>query len=202
MEIIKDRIARKALEMFFRYGIKKVKMDNIAQSLNISKRTIYENYRNKDTLIRAAIDLSQKEYTDFSSAAISQYDNIIDAVLGHLKFGSELLASINPKYYDDLKRLYPVIWKEKIEESKVQSYKTILELLKKGKDQGIYRPDINEEIIAIIMTGQIYMLSDRIIFPRNRFSIVEVYENIVISMTRGVATSKGLALLDEHLTRD
>lgn len=194
---ITERILRKALEMFFREGIKKVKMDNIAQNLNISKRTIYENFRNKDTLIRAAMDLSQKEHNDFSKKVISQSENIIEAVLSHLKFGSELLSSINPKYYDDLKRLYPEIWKEKIEESRIHSYTTILDLLKKGKSQGIYRPEINEEIIAVIMTGQIYMLSDRMIFSRNKFSIVEVYENIVINMTRGVATARGLALLEK-----
>ncbi len=195
---IRERITRKAAEMFIILGIKRVKMDTIAQKLNISKRTIYDNFRNKDALIRATIDLTQKELNDINNKIINNSENIIEAVLSLLQNGSELLAGINPQYYTDLKRLYPDIWKEKIEQSKEHSFKLILELLKKGKEQGIYRQEINEEIITLILTGQLYMLFEQKLFPAGKFSIVEVYENIIINMTRGVATNKGLELLEKH----
>lgn len=184
--------------MFIIMGIKRVKMDTIAQKLNISKRTIYDNFRNKDALIRATIDLTQKEQNNINNKIIHNSENIIEAVLSLLKNGSDLLAGINPQYYTDLKRLYPDIWKEKIEQSKEHSFKLILELLKKGKEQGIYRQEINEEIITLILTGQLYMLFEQKLFPAGKFSIVEVYENIIINMTRGVATNKGLELLEKH----
>ncbi len=195
---VKERITRVAAEMFFTMGIKRVKMDTIAQKINVSKRTIYDIFRNKDSLIRATIDLSQKEQNDINNKIIDNSENIIDAVLSLLQNGSELLAGIDPQYYADLKRLYPDIWKEKIEKSKEYSFRLILELLKRGKDEGVYRQEINEEIITIILTGQLYMLSDQKLFPDKKFSIVEVYENIIINMTRGVATKKGLELLEKH----
>lgn len=195
----REKITRAATELYFKMGIKRVKMDTIAQKLNISKRTIYDNFRNKDSLIRTTIDLSQKEQNNINNKIINESENIIVAVLDILQNGSKLLDIINPQYFTDLKRLYPEIWEEKIEESKEHSYKLILDLLRKGKEQGVYRKEIKEEIFAIILIGQLYyLLYDQKIFPANKFSIVEVYENIIISMTRGLASQKGLSLLEKY----
>ena len=195
---VRDRIIREAAELFLLIGVKKVKMDNIAKKIKVSKRTIYENFENKDSLIRATIDLAQKEQIELNNMIVSESENIIEAVLALLKNGSEMLARINPDYFSDLKRLYPGIWKEKIEQSKVHSFKLILELLKKGKEQGIYRDDINEEIIALILIEQLSMLSEQKFPGYRKFSLVEFYENIIINMTRGVATGKGLRLLEKY----
>ncbi|MCA1742929.1 MAG: TetR/AcrR family transcriptional regulator [Desulfovibrionales bacterium] len=194
----REKIKRKAASLFFQIGIKKVKMDTIAQELKVSKRTIYEYFRNKDSLIRETLDLIQDEQNEINKRILEESDNIIEAVLGLLKNGSELLAGINPRYYTDLQRLYPEIWNEKIRQSKFHSYQLILSLLKRGKDQGIYKKEIKEEIIARILLEQLYLLSDQDIFPSREFSISEIYENIIISMTRGVATQKGLDLLEKH----
>ena len=195
---VREKIIREAAELFLLKGVKKVKMDNIAKKIKVSKRTIYENFNNKDSLIRATIDLAQKEQLELNNMILSGSENIIEAVLALLKNGSEMLARINPDYFSDLKRLYPRIWKEKIEQSKVHSCKFILELLKEGKKQGFYRDDINEEIIALILIEQLSMLSDQKFFTDEKFSLVEIYENIIISMTRGVATGKGLELLEKY----
>ncbi len=194
----REEIKREAATLFFQLGVKKVKMDTIAQRLKVSKRTIYENFRNKDTLIRDTIDFVQKEQNDINKKILNESDNIIKAVLGLLKNGSELLSRINQLYYSDLQRLYPNIWDDKIKESKIHSCNLILELLKKGKREGIYRKDTNEEIIALILIQQLYMLSDQNVFPGTRFSISQVYENIIITMTRGLATAKGLKLLEDY----
>jgi TetR/AcrR family transcriptional regulator, cholesterol catabolism regulator len=194
----REEIKREAAALFFKLGVKKVKMDTIAQRLKVSKRTIYENFRNKDNLIRETIDFVQKEQNDINKKILNESDNIIEAVLGLLKNGSELLSGISPLYYTDLQRLYPKIWDDKIKESKFHSYNLILDLLKKGKREGIYRKDTHEEIIARILIEQLYMLSDQKIFPGTKFSISQVYENIIITMTRGLATAKGLKLLEDY----
>ncbi len=194
----REKIKREAASLFFQIGVKKVKMDTIAQNLKVSKRTLYENFKNKDSLIRETLDLLHDEQNDINNKILEESDNIIEAVLSLLRNGSELLAGINPRYYKDLQRLYPEIWDEKVRQGKIDSYQLILNLLKRGKKQGIYRKDIKEEIIARILIEQLYMLSDQSIFPAKEFSITEVYENIIISMTRGVATQKGLDLLEEY----
>ncbi len=195
---VRNKIIREAAELFLLNGVKKVKMDNIAKKIKVSKRTIYENFKNKDSLIRATIDLAQKEHIELNNLIVSESDNIIEAVLALLKNGSKMLARINPDYFSDLKRLYPDIWKEKIEQSKVHSFNLILELLKKGKEQGVYRSDIKEEIIALILIEQLSMLSDQKFPGHRKFPLVELYENIIINMTRGVATGKGLRLLENY----
>lgn len=195
---VREKIIKEAAELFFVMGVKKVKMDDIAQKLKISKRTIYEHFKDKDSLIRETIQMNQSQQNSNNDKILRESENTIAAVLGLLRNGSEILAVINPDYFTDLQRLYPKIWKEHIEKSKVHSYNLILEFLKKGKKEGIYRKDINEKIISIILIEQLNMLSDQNIFPSGEFSIVEVYENIIINMTRGAATSRGLELLEKY----
>jgi TetR/AcrR family transcriptional regulator, cholesterol catabolism regulator len=183
-------------DLFLKQGVKSVTMDVIAKKLKVSKRTIYFYFKDKDALIKAAGDRTIKEQIALNNKIIQESDNTIIAILSLLKSGSELLSTINPKYYTDLQRLYPVIWRENIQQSKIHSYKVILELLKQGKNEGNYREEINEEIIACIFIEQLYMITDQRIFPPGKFSIVEVYENIIINMTRGIATPEGIKLIE------
>ena len=195
---VRERIIREAGELFLLMGVKPVKMDKIAKKIKISKRTIYENFSDKDSLIRATIDLAQNEQLVINNKILAESENIIEAVLILLRNGSEMLARINPDYFSDLKRLYPGIWTEKIEQNKHHSCKFILELLKKGKQQGLYREDINEEILASILIEQLSILPDHKFLQGKKYTLVEIYETIIISMTRGIATPKGIALLEKH----
>jgi TetR/AcrR family transcriptional regulator, cholesterol catabolism regulator len=183
-------------DLFLQKGVKDVTMDVIAQKLKVSKRTIYFYFKDKDALIKAAGEKVIKEQNVLNNKIIQESENSISAILALLRSGSELLSTTNPKYYTDLQRLYPCIWRENIQQSKIHSYKLILDLLKQGKNEGNYRNEIKEEIIACIFIEQLYMITDQRIFPPGKFSIVEVYENIIINMTRGIATSKGLKLIE------
>ncbi|TVR74947.1 MAG: TetR/AcrR family transcriptional regulator [Marinilabiliales bacterium] len=195
---IRDKIIAEAGKLFMANGVKKIKMDTIAKKLMISKRTIYENFKDKDELIRESLDYENRRHSEINNLIIEQSGNIIEAVLMFLKTGSEILSQVNPDYFSDLKRLYPAIWKEKVQESKVYTFNLILGLLKKGKEQGIYLEDINEEIIAMILIEQLFLISDQTAFPPSRYPITEVYENIIISMTRGITTTHGRELLEKH----
>ncbi|MGF1586876.1 MAG: TetR/AcrR family transcriptional regulator [Bacteroidales bacterium] len=191
----REIIIKVAGDLFLQMGVKDVTMEVIATQLKVSKRTIYFYFKNKDALIKAAGDKAIKEQNALNEKLIQESDNAITAILSLLRSGSELLSEINPKYFTDLQRLYPGIWRDNIQHSKNHSYKLILELLKKGKEEGNYRNEIKEEIIACIFIEQLYLITDHKIFPPGKFSIVEVYENMIISMTRGIATSKGLELI-------
>jgi TetR/AcrR family transcriptional regulator, cholesterol catabolism regulator len=194
-----DEVKKEAIWLFFRMGIKKVKMDTLAKRMKISKRTIYESFRDKETLITEAIDYMQREQNEINKKILNESENTIEAVMELLKNGSALVAKISPLYFQDLRRLYPKIWNEKIKQSKTHSYKIIHSLLKKGISEGIYRKDINEEIISLILIEQLYMLSDPHLFPGKKFHLAEVYENIILTMTRGLLTARGLKLLDKYL---
>jgi TetR/AcrR family transcriptional regulator, cholesterol catabolism regulator len=193
-----EEIKKEAIGLFFRMGVKKVKMDTIARRMKISKRTIYESFRDKETLITEAIDYLQSEQNEINNKILKESGNTIEAVLELLKNGSALLSKISPKYFQDLQRLYPKIWNEKIKKSKIHSYELIHCLLKKGTGEGIYRKDINEEIISLILIEQLYMLSDPHLFPGKKFPLGEIYENIILTMTRGLLTAKGLKLLEAY----
>jgi TetR/AcrR family transcriptional regulator, cholesterol catabolism regulator len=195
---LRDEIKKEAIALFFSKGVKEVKMDTIARKMKISKRTIYENFKDKETLIKEAIDFSQREQVETNNKILKESGNTIEAFLELLKISSALLSKINPLYFRDLRRLYPKIWNEKINQSKTHSHEIIQCLLNKGIKEGIYRKDINEELISLILIEQLYMLSDPQIFPK-KFSIVELFGNIILTMTRGLLTGKGLQMLESYL---
>jgi hypothetical protein len=62
----------------------------------------------------------------------------------------------------------------------------------------LFRNDINVEIVARLISEQFKMLSNQDIFPEDQFSKIEVFENIVINFMRGIATEKGLQLIEKY----
>jgi TetR/AcrR family transcriptional regulator, cholesterol catabolism regulator len=197
--IFRENIIRKAGELFIANGIKDVSMDMIAKEINISKKTIYGYFRNKDSLVKTASLKAHEEQTQINKRILCESENVIEAVLTFMKNGSDLLDRTNPLYFSDLQRLYPKIWKENIQLGKKYSFILIVELLEKGRKEGAFKEDINEKVIAWILVEQLYMLTNQETLPSFHFSVPDAYRNIIIWMTRGIATREGLEILEGYL---
>jgi hypothetical protein len=70
-------------------------------------------------------------------------------------------------------------------------------MLRKGLNEGLYRKGINIEIIAKLFHEQMNLVSDETIFPSDKFDHGEVFQNIMINFTRGIATKRGIEIIDE-----
>lgn len=173
-------------------------MDYIAEHLGVSKRTIYENFKDKDELLNFCLESGMKKQRKRYKEIIKSSSNIIEAILTFIKNSINTLNLINPVFFSDLQKYYPSQWSKYIEVNNSQNLDKTIQLLKKGVEEGLFRKSINLEIVGKLILEQFNLLNNQDIFLEDRYSKVEVFENIVINFTRGIATSKGISYLEKY----
>ena len=171
-------------------------MDDIAQNLSMSKRTIYENFRDKNELLRSCIDRILAEQYEDSEKIIYNTGNVIETIFEVIQYGIRALRTINPLFELDLKKFHFQLWMEVKQKSNEVRFNQLYRLLRKGINENLFRKNINVEVVSKIFLGQLSILSDDQTFPKDKFEMEVVFENMVINFARGIATAKGLELID------
>lgn len=192
---LKGKILETAMKMFAKNGIKAARMDDIAHALNISKRTMYELYQNKEILLFEGI----KTYTLHREEELASFTkgnkNVMDVILNVYKAKVEEFRSTNPQFYDDLEK-YPKVMAF-LEQKRMENRAQLSEFLRKGADEGYFREDINHDLVTLLFDtiGQLFM--QKRLYAR--FSIESVLNNIMFISLRGICTNKGIEVLDKFL---
>ena len=194
-EGLKEKILSTAMAAFYKNGIRAVKMNDIANALSISKRTLYELYKNKEDLlfegIRRYHQLRHDEMRNFASGDVS----VMDIVLHSFKLEIEDFNFANPAFFSDLLR-YPRIL-EYFEEDKKNDQKQFMSFLQRGIDEGYFRGDLNYDLVVSILELQHKHIMMSQLYQR--FSMKEICYNLLFVSLRGICTSKGIAVLDAFL---
>ena len=195
--VIKEQIMLTAFDLFSEHGIKNVSMDDIAHNASISKRTLYELFEDKETLLTECINLN---YTQMKSSIKQLESETITALEVALLFYEELMKQprwFNQRFYDDLKR-YPKAF-QKTETEKSRFLKKCIKLLSRGAKEGVFQPNINFEIVALLAKEQAKMI--RPSKALSNHSAAEVFNTILYTFLRGISTEKGIAILDRYLLK-
>lgn len=194
----KDRILTKSYELFCRYGVKSMTMDEIARETGVSKKTVYQFFADKDALV---LEVSTHHFMrDMKEIEemFTQSTNPIDEIMLITKHMKKNLTNINPCLFFDLKKFYPKAW----DNWKAHKNTFIMEHVKKniyrGIELGLYRNDINVEILAIMRIEQIEMGCNPDIFPDNKFKMVDVQTAFIEHFIRGIVTEKGYKMMEEQ----
>ncbi|MDR1556150.1 MAG: TetR/AcrR family transcriptional regulator [Tannerellaceae bacterium] len=195
MYLIKEQILMTAFDLFSQYGIKSVSMDDIARQVAISKRTLYESFADKETLLVEGIEYTRGKFAVFVSSLEKELHTAIDIFL--LTF-EELMKQprwYSRKFYEDIKR-YPRAMK-KIEEEKEKVAGLCARLFTRGMKEGIFQTDVNFEIMALLVKEQLKMQTMPL--PFSKHSNREIYSTILTTFLRGISTDKGRSILDRWL---
>lgn len=195
--MIKEKVARVAADAFIQKGIKNVKMDDIAAELSISKRTLYELYGDKEELLLEVVRLHREEMRMYMVGVAEKAENVLEIILNFYIRSTEDFQSTNILFFEDIKR-YPRVTKF-LEDGRRENAMSAIAFYKKGVEQGIFREDVNYDIVQEMIHGQMDTLlhSERC----KAYSIVEVFKTVVFMHLRGISTEKGLKLVNEFLER-
>ena len=183
--VIKEQIMLTAFDLFSEHGIKNVSMDDIAHNASISKRTLYELFEDKETLLTECINLS---YTKMRLSMKRLESEPITALEVALLFYEELMR--RPRWFKAL---------QKTEEEKSRFLKKCIKLLSRGAKEGVFQPNINFEIVALLAKEQAKMI--RPSKALSNHSVSEVFNTILYTFLRGISTEKGIAILDRYLLK-
>src|SRR4051812_9665782 len=144
----KERITEKAHELFNRYGIRSVSMDDIAAQLGMSKKTLYQYYADKDELVNAVFETQLTENRNQCVDCSKKGENAIQEVFLSFDMVQELLASMNPAVLFDLQKYHPRGYLKFEEFRNNFLYKMIRANLERGIREELYRPEIDTDILA------------------------------------------------------
>ena len=197
--IIKERILAQAADMFIKSGIRAITMDDISRETGVSKRTIYENFKDKDDLLRSCLMYMDAIHEKETDELISSSDSTIDIVFSILKHGIKAINMINPMFFVDLKKYHYKIWKETYVINYEKQLSRSYMMLKKGINEGLFRKETDIEIVAKLLHEQIRIMSDEQVFPSDKYPKARVFEHMMINFLRGIATPKGLNLIDRYI---
>lgn len=192
---LRERIILAAVELFTTNGIKSITMDEIAASLGISKRTLYEVFPDKETLLEECILKSQKDGDIFVKGVIETSSNVLEVLLRCYQWSIERFHATNKKFFEDIKK-YPKAYQLMKNNRNLSSEDTV-NFFKEGVKQGIFRDDVNFAIINLLVRDQLDLLMNSDIC--NEYSFLEVYESIMFTFLRGISTEKGARVLEDFI---
>jgi len=193
---LRKRILTEATNLFFQKGIRNITMDDIAEKLCISKRTIYETFKDKNELLINCFEEYSKEKYKVNEDIIKNSPNMLAAVCSFIKSGAMAIDLLNPAFFSDMKKYHNDIWVMASKQQNEKNYNLAYRLLRKGINEGIFRKDINIDIVVKIILTQMNLLVDNEVFSTDKYSRSDVFKNMVINFIRGIATNKGIELID------
>ena len=194
----KDRIVLGAGELFFKYGIKSVTMDDIAKHLGISKKTIYQFFDDKDQIVLSLMDntlvINQSSFDIISKSAKDPIHEIV-LTAEHMR---NIFTQINPIVFSDMKKYYPTAWIQFRQFKEKCIFEMIVTNLEKGIKVGLYRNNIDLKILAKFRIEQVEMAMDHNIFPLDIFNLTKVQVELLDHFLRGICTLKGHKLMNKY----
>ncbi len=181
-----------AMRAFTEHGVRAVKMDDIATQLSISKRTLYEIYKDKEELLYEGI----KKYDESKLLLLQQYaaegHSVIDVILEAYRMKVREVRMLNPQFYVDILK-YPRV-SQFIRENNEYMRHHYLEFMHRGVEEGFLRPDVNYEMVPYMFDaiGQ-YVLNSNLL---QRYSVEELFSNYFLVSLRGLCTPEGVRIVD------
>ncbi len=194
-----ENILQKSRELYLKYGIKSITMDDIARELGISKKTLYQYITDKDDLISKFIDNEIKLRKEGIYSCFKEGFNAIEELFEISVFMNKLMKEQNPTTEYDLKKYYPAYYQKIVKTRREGIYSYILLNLKNGKKEGLYRKDLDEEIIAKLYISRSETLYNNDFYTVEEYTSKKLFTELLTYHIRGIATQKGIGILEKRL---
>lgn len=194
-EIIVEKVAR----LYLKYGIKSITMDDVARELGISKKTIYNYFNDKTELVSNVVNALLEYHSNNSDCIFCKNLNAIEEIFEVNIFLTRMLKEYNPSMAYDLKKYYPDIYKHFYDMRRNKMYNSVIGNLKKGKKEGFFRKEMNEEIIAKLHVSRLEGIFDSNVFTVEEFTSPEFVFEIFNYHIRGIVNENGLEIVNKKI---
>ncbi len=191
----------KVRELYMKYGIKSITMDDVARELGISKKTLYQYVTDKDDLVGKFVDFEIVQRQEEICRCFKVGFNAIEELFELSVFMNKIMRDQNPATEYDLKKYHPQHYQKIVIARREGMYSYILANLKKGKKEGLYRKDMKDEVIAKLYLSRAENIHLNDLFTVEEFTSVKLFRELLTYHVRGIATDKGISVLEEQLKK-
>ncbi len=199
---LEQKIIAGAGDLFHKYGIRSVTMDDIARHLSVSKKTIYQFYKDKDEIVllslKAHMDQLKLEYDEIflnSANAIEELSRVSKCMRKDFK-------DMNPALLFDMRKYHPNAWQMWVDFKNEYIKNQVMTNLIKGIKEGYYRDTLNPEVLARLRVELVQLAFDESIFPTDKFNLKELQLQFFDHFIHGIVTEKGRLLYHEYLENE
>lgn len=194
----KERIKEQARALFVKYGIRSVSMDDIASSLGMSKKTIYNSFADKDELVLEIIDAEIVKMKLDCEYSVTGSENAIQEIFMTMDQIQTHQKQMNPTVVFDLQKFHHQAF------AKFMVYKNnfLLEVIRqnliRGIREGLYREDVNIELMSRYRLETVMVPFNTDLYPQEEFNLADVTLAIQEHFIYGLATQKGFSLIEKY----
>ncbi len=202
MEEKKRHIIKSIGQMYLRFGIRNITMDSVATEFGISKKTLYQFFKDKEDLVSQVIDFYLNDNLDFEIKNTAS-QNAIDNMFYYRERIADLLKFYHNHLEDELKKTYPALHTKLHETKRQKIYNDTVENMRQGIDQGLYRPDLEPSFIAKLTLGRtLYTMNPAYeIFEDFELKSVAFFDSILDYHMHAICTENGLNYYKKQLNR-
>lgn len=196
---LKEQILVVALKAFKNKGIKAVTMDDIANLLAISKRTLYETYNNKEALLFACISYEQAQFDEYLQNYIKENNpGTIELLVESLKIKLNSFSNVTPQFYEDLHKYTRIIeYLSQLHERACQERK---QFFTKGVEEGVFHNAFDYDIVLSISDITMKNIMSEQLYKQ--YDMIHIFTNVILLYIRGICTNKGMYEVDRLLGTD
>jgi len=189
---------QKAHELFMRIGIRSVSMDEIAGQLGISKKTIYNSFKDKDALVDGVLDIEIGKKVVDCAITKEKRENAVHEIFLEMDILEEMFATFNPSVLFDLEKYHPSAFKKFTDHHNTFMYQKIKENIETGIAEGNYREGIDLDIITRYKIGSMFLVFNMNYFPHGDYQLPKLCLEITDHFLHGLVTPKGKELIDKY----
>lgn len=197
----RERILKEAQNLFEQHGMKRITMDDIARELSVSKKTIYQFFKDKDELVMSVAKLYIVEQEQQMEYIKKQSKNAVEEIALMMDCLTQMFTKANPEMFFDCRKYYPEAWGLFFKYKENYVIKKVTDNLHWGIREGYYRPDINVGILSRLRLQQVKDCMDPYVFPTEKFELKTVHIECFRHFMHGIMTPKGLKLLQTYLKK-
>lgn len=196
---IRDKIIEKAGELMLTYGIRTVTMDDISRDLGISKKTIYQYFKDKKDLINTVTELYlEMEKSKFESSEIESLDSV-HALILISQCLRESMKDMKLNVMNELQKFYPEAWRMYEKFKKETMMCSITRVIIRGQEEGYFRPELDAELMALLRIEQVQaVILNANLYPKDKYTLTDVQLQMFDHFIHGLFTIEGHQLFNQY----
>ncbi len=196
-----ENILEKVNALYNKYGIRSVTMEDVARELGISKKTLYQYVNDKEDLVEKVMLYASKKMAHQFRSKDEETENAIEEIFRINRMVHRHIKETNFSRDYDLQKYYPGIYAKIMKMKMERMNHTMINNLKRGKKEGLFRKELDEEIITKMYLHRVLSVASEEIMTVSEFTSKEYIFELYVYHIRGVATRKGIEYLEANIEK-